>query len=242
MTIEGDDNANHIAISDNGDGDLSVVCDGRSIWASNIHRINVDTHKGNDAVSFTQNGNRIRNMDLNAELGNGHDRFTGHVNGDVDYSRTLDINVQGEDGSDTITMYANNDVDVRAGASLDLGLYGGDAVDFIRTFYRGEADGLIRLEQSGRDGDDNLYAHVWADYGSSGGLRGYSTYDARLEGNSHNDTLQFYVYKASSDPFSVAATADGGERPWYRPGERDNDTCFRTVNVSSTGCENDTVV
>jgi hypothetical protein len=242
MTIGGDSGTNNVAITDNGDGDLGVVCDSVTTLASNVIRINLDTHGGNDIVSFTQNGNRTRNMDLNAELGSGDDRFTGRVNGDINASRTLHIGVKGEGGRDDIYVYATNDVDVAGGATLALNLSGGDARDVIFATYRGEADGTIRLNESGGSSDDSLYARVQADAGSTGGLRGIGTHDARLEGNSDSDLLRFLVYKQSTDSFSVAAKVDGGERPWWKFWESDNDTCYRTTNVDSTGCEHDNVV
>jgi hypothetical protein len=242
MTLNGDGSANNVAITDNGDGDLTVVCDSLTTSASNIVRIDLDTKGGNDDVSFTQNGNRTRNMDLNVKLGGGNDDFTGVLNGNINASRTLDIEVKGEGGADDIYMYATNDVDVSAGATLALNLSGGDGTDEVFADYRGEVDGTIRLKESGGDSGDWLYARVRADAGSSGRLRGIGTNDARVEGNSNSDTLQFYVYKQSTDSFSVAAKVDGGERPWWNPFESDTDTCYRTTNVDSTGCENDNVV
>ncbi len=242
LTVNGDGGVNNVAITDNGDGDLAVVCDSFTTSASNISVVNLDTHGGTDIVSYAQNGNRTRSMDLNAKLGGGADRFTGVVNGNINASRTLDIDVKGEGGEDDIYMYATNDVDVLGGATLALNLSGGDAHDVIFADYRGEVDGTIRLKESGGDSGDWLYARVRADAGSSGALRGIGTNDARVEGNSNSDTLQFYVYKQSTDSFSAAAKVDGGERPWWAPWESDNDTCFRTTNVDSTGCENDNVV
>jgi hypothetical protein len=120
-----------------------------------------------------------------------------------------------------------------------LTTFAGGGGDELHASYQGRANGTIRLSQFGGGDDDDLYARVEADLGSIGRLLGYDTDEALLRGNDGGDLLELYVYKNSSDPFSVAAKVEGGEGFWFWD---PTDYCVKTANVDHEGCEKVTVV
>lgn len=240
MNIRGDNGDNNIAIVDNGDGDLTVVADGVTTVARNVRIINLAGNRGNDIVSYHQDGNRTRSMKIHANLNDGHDQFFGTINGNVNWGRTLDVAVAGHDGNDRISFRATNDVDVRSGGVLRTTLSGGDGHDQIFANYRGELDGRLEWLLTGGDDNDTLSALVRADRGSSGQVTSQNGRDSRVEGNDGNDSLRFEVRKESFDRLRVAAVMDGGDRDWFW--ESDKDTGVRTSNVRSVEVERNFVV
>ncbi|MCA9152001.1 MAG: hypothetical protein KDA92_22010 [Planctomycetales bacterium] len=240
LSIQGDFLADNIAIVDNGDGDLRVTCDGATSIYENITQLNVRSNDGADRVTYFQQGNRTRNMDLNVWLAGGNDYFLASVGGDVNAYRTLDIYVNGGNQNDSIYVSASNDVDVRSGGVLKLDLDGGSGADTVWINHRGEVDGTIRMKASGGSDNDRLVARFTADAGSTGSLIGRDNRGpALLEGNSGDDQMDFRVYKRSTDPFAVDALLDGSDN-WFLDGG--NDTGYHTSNVRASGLERNFVI
>jgi hypothetical protein len=173
LTVTGTAGNNTVVIQDNGNGDLTVSGDGMSASnCSNVYRINIDMKGGKDSVTYKQNGNRTRSMDLNVQLGTGNDTFLAYVNGNVNAGRTLDVNVDGGWGKDWIKVDADQDVDLGASANLLLYLHGGGGAyaDELFVWYKGENDGHISARMFGGPGIvmDTLHLHLDRDAGSGG--------------------------------------------------------------------------
>jgi hypothetical protein len=223
MTIVGDSRDEIIDITDNGDGDLTVLCGSAAEVAAghgtirsvaNITAINVTTRGGNDVVHYFQTGDRTRSMTINARLGDGRDVFFADLEGDIDNTR-LTMNVHGGDQGDAITVDASADVDIGAFGALLLSLDGGNwslGRDLITVDYRGEIDGLLMFAESGRGGRDDLVARVHVDSGSSGVFAGVQN------AGQGGDRLLFHIEEESpDDPFSIAvavARGGGGDDRW----------------------------
>lgn len=236
----GGGSVNKVSIRDNGDGDLTIVADGKTFTGNNITKIKFDLKKKDDRISYTQTGNRTRSMTVDGSMGDGRDLFSGFIQGDINANQTLDIRVRGEDGADGIDLTANSDVDILAGATFRATLSGGDDTDRVDFNYQGEIDGLLNYHLSGDGGSDSgsgfIRATVRADLGSTGQV-GQTGDTALVEGNSGDDSVANFVFKNQSDIFlAVSAKLDGGNGFLFFGG---NDVGNHTANVTSVNCESD---
>jgi hypothetical protein len=235
-TVTGDAADNVVSIRDNGDGDLTITAGG-TFTGNNVRRIVVNLHDGKDRFTYTQTGNRTRDMQIVGTLGNGNDLFTGRILGDINAFRTLDLQVDGKKGADGLDLTANSDVDIQNGAVFNARLFGGDARDRVDFNYQGELDGVLRYTLRGDAGDDNgvafIRATVRADLGSSGQV-GISGEAALVDGGSDGDSVAHFVFKNAADILlAVSAREDGGSG---------TDVGNRTTNVSVLNVESDFVV
>jgi hypothetical protein len=121
MTVRGDNQANQIAITDDGHGNISATIDGHTASGTGIKHVVVEGRKGDDTISYTLTGVLVRKEKLEFRLGQGTDQLT------LDFTQGataahLNIDVDGS-GADTIssTFGDLNNTDLDYNASLGRG-------------------------------------------------------------------------------------------------------------------------
>ncbi len=176
---------------------------------------------------------QTRGLEVFADLGFGGDTFRAELHGTLADDLLLDVNGSDDSGLDTgiDTILVNagrldsgptvsfdrtftnptgtdnaNDFDVLSGAELKLRLSAGAGDDFIRVQYQGELDGRLLLDAAGLNGNDDVYAILDLDAGSSGQVTGENGNPARVGGGLGDDDLVFVVDK---DNDGDAATVFG---------------------------------
>lgn len=76
LVVQGDDEANSIAITDDGAGNLTAVVDGQTYNASNISKVVVHGRDGDDDFSYQLTGERTTGLRLNLHMGDDNDLVT----------------------------------------------------------------------------------------------------------------------------------------------------------------------
>lgn len=250
LTITGDGDADHIRVRDNGTANgISIRLNDDADWtdlASNITRININSHGGADDISYRLMDDLRAGVSrkLVANLGSGNDTFNAYlhdldgVGSDLRLNSNLKIVVNGDNGADTIRAFADHDVDVRSGASLLIDFSGNDGNDTMYVAYRGELDGNLFLYAGGNDGRDTIVADLTFDAGSTGHLAGTSDEGvgsldvaARVKGGEGADDLTFVVHDNGFTQVFARIIGNGG-----------HDHGTRTANVVSEGIDVDNVV
>jgi hypothetical protein len=239
---------NNITIDNDGKGGITITADGTVRNFTGVHHVTVDTLDGNDRVTYNQGrsghtANLKEPFVLDVGLGDGNDKFTANVFGNVGFADAdglhnvaLDFAVFGGSGNDTIAINANHDTDIRSGSIMRLDLVGGFGNDKVTVDYRGELDGRLAMNASGGFGNDVMFARMKLDDGSTGIINGLNGGSATLRGDFENDNLTFKVNQASGAHGQVDALIDGGISLF------DNDVGHRTANVRSQFLEHDFVV
>lgn len=216
LTIEGDQKANEIVITDDGT-DLIITCDGDNVdVAEDVTSIVIKTGSGNDTVTYdvTSDGTAVVDYSLEVKLGNGWDTFDGSVTGDLATGSALDLDVKGCNGKDSL----NFDVDggVAADSTLTVFLGGGNGKDVVTGDYTGLLIGDLTWDVNGGNGKDEVGGEFTFDAGSTG------TADVEVLGQRAPDALTLLVFDNSGDDGDPATddtstlgadssfTADGG--------------------------------
>jgi len=140
LRIDGNDAADVISITDNGQGRVAVTADGRTAAFTGISLIRVQTRGGNDAVDYQLTGSTTAPSQVRIDLGEGNDVATVRANG------------------------------VRLGADAEVEVSGGRGADVITAAYAVEADGRFRFRLDGGDGDDTVSANLALAAGSTGAV------------------------------------------------------------------------
>jgi hypothetical protein len=254
--IIGDSGDNTFVVHYNGGGEITITDEGGAFHThSNVNRINITTHGGNDVVRFALDGNLVRDLELNVNLNGGNDRFTGTLAGNIATNRDLTVGIYGGAGNDLLTMYGTETAPARAndhltnglainpggmrinsGATFDLTMWGGDNDDRIFADYEGELDGTLLHSLHGEQKQDTVSAIVTLLNGSTGHV-GTDARAAVVAGDSDNDNLTFFIYNPPDGThLTHRAVIDGG---WDWAYWANNDVGHRTDNVTPVGIEAD---
>lgn len=136
LSIQGDDSADAITITDTGKADagsVTVFDHGAPVYISEgpVTRIQVFTFGGDDTVDYWLSSDLLTNRTVTTDLGDGNDAFTAHLNGqNVGAGSDFVIQAVGVAGKDKLTLDATG-VNVGAGAHLTVDFQGGRGHDGV---------------------------------------------------------------------------------------------------------------
>jgi hypothetical protein len=157
LWVLGNGAADTVSIMDNGQGQVSVTADGRTVTRTGVKQIQVHTRGGDDAVDYTLTGPATRESRLKIDLGAGNDTATLEADG-VRLGARVEVDVNGGLGNDTITADYAVEVDNRFRIRLDGGL-GNDTVTGTVALAAGST-GEVEALVTGGLGDDRLTLNV----------------------------------------------------------------------------------
>jgi hypothetical protein len=161
LTIQGDNSANVITVSDGGDGRVTAQVAGAggntSLSAAGIDTILINTGDGNDTVYFALRGNLTTNLNLEVRLGSGQDRVDTNLLQDISAGR-VNIAIEGGLGRDLVSgrfgSITNTTLTVRA----DLGSDGDVFNYYLLGGLLGHA--CARFLAAGGGGEDTMSLHA----------------------------------------------------------------------------------
>lgn len=102
LVVKGDNTANNVAITDDGQGNVTATMDGKTVTGSGIRTIIVNTRGGDDVVSYTWTGSLTADQHLVLHLGKGDDQVLLDASQGMQASR-VKIDLHGNDGDDQVT-------------------------------------------------------------------------------------------------------------------------------------------
>jgi hypothetical protein len=140
LRIDGNDAADVVSITDDGQGRVSVTAGGRTATFTGISQIRAQTGGGNDTVDYLLTGSTTAESRVRIDLG---------------------------EGADVARLQASG---VRLGADAEVEVSGGRGNDTITADYAVEADGRFRFRLDGGDGDDTVTANLALAAGSTGAV------------------------------------------------------------------------
>jgi len=209
LTVTGDDDANAVAIIDNGtnaNGNIRVKGDGVNFTFANrtVTRVNVNTLGDNDVVVYQLSADLQAGAQrtVNVNLGSDDDAFIANVVGDIQAGANLQFFAKGPTGRDGIVLNAFKEVDVAAGARLGFQAFGLEDRDFLRAFYAGRNQGTVDLRLNGGDDSDDVRAIATLRTDSNGQFVG------RVNGQGDNDAMALLVFAEANA--NVDAVLNGG--------------------------------
>jgi hypothetical protein len=222
--------------------------------AVTIDNVVIELFSGNDHVNYVLTGPLTGNRAVSATLNTGRDTFQA-AGGDLLSGSSLSfaINANPRHGGDNITGQFDSNVQagatlswtssvssgkgilgfnmigaVAAGGNVFVNQFGGNRGDEITTTYRGLLDGTLGLQEFGGQGNNDLFADVGLNAGSTGTL-----IPSLLQGQDGNDQLAFFVRDPTHRAIIYNQILDGG------PGFN---VCARTSNVMAFDCAVDGVL
>jgi hypothetical protein len=171
IQVSGDNAADVVSVTDNGQGRVSVTANGRTSTFGGISEIDVQTGGGNDTVNYRLTGSTTVQSRVRIDLGDGNDTANLTANG-VRLGADAQVEVDGGSGNDRITA----NYSVKADGQFQFRLTGGEGNDTVTAnlALAAGSTGAVQAEVDGNDGDDLLTLKVT---GKAGSL------DARLNGN-----------------------------------------------------------
>lgn len=249
LTITGDDAANTVSITHDGNGNVAVVCDGdAAVNFSGIKEIEIDTLGGNDSVNLTVTGELKKKLEvemdlgdgddtssmlfgaiaaklaLEADLGAGNDTLSVNLDQQIKSKGQVRMEVTGGDGNDTWNLSAN---EVRTKAKLQAQFDGGNGDDVLQTFLGDPIDAKahVQIQASGGAGNDALTVDATT-FGTGANIAAGAKLQVQLDGGAGTDTLNV------SHDGNVA-----GDLKIHVSGGADNDVADVSVaaNVASKG-------
>jgi hypothetical protein len=182
LVVRGDNNANAVTITDDGQGNVSATIDGKSASGTGINKIIVDTKGGDDTVKYTLTGALAASEVVFIELGRGTDSATLDFSPGVNAGK-LRVAVEGH-GTDTINATFGS---IAAGAAVRASFEGGRGDNTINTTFSGDLNGSLSLSAEGGRGNDTIATNVTVNAGSTGKLA------ARVEGGDGTNNLTLNV-------------------------------------------------
>jgi hypothetical protein len=196
LLISGDNNANTINISDQGNGHFDVTNGKGKVLGSGdgITLLKVDGANGQDTIIYTlvnplTNAEKVvlnlgkkadqatidlsqgingANLHVRVEGGAGADTIAVKLGSLTDAKEHLVLD--GGDGADNISV-TGNEANVDATSVLGVAITGGDGADTLTTTYTGQILGKINFTSDGNKGADTLVTNITADPGSTGTVR-----------------------------------------------------------------------
>jgi hypothetical protein len=254
LLVLGDNNANTIAITDDGHGNVSATLDGNSVSGTGIKHVVVNTRGGDDTVTYTLTGQLTQNEKLQFQLGKGTDKLT------LDFSKGLAnshlaVDVNGH-GTDTVTStfgdFNNSNLYYRANlgkgddsvvTTLAGNILGTSQVRFnVNT---GKGDDTVQFNAQGATNPNGPPSGVKIDSGAAldinvNGGKGADTITVNYEGVDNGKLGLNLRGGPGADTITANVTADAGSTGSIRAVERggpgdDNLTLNVTDNSGSGG-------
>jgi hypothetical protein len=171
----------------------------------------ITVHAGNGDDYVVGNFGEVRSaLTYKALMGAANDEAFGGLWGKVGPGAAVKFDLHGEAGNDTLNTFATyvNDydqVDIAFGATLDIGLSGGDGNDHLGTTYGGFDRGTLRVREDGGAGNDQVQADIHLN--TIKFLPSFGTADVVLRGGSGFDNMELDVTgRAATHRFLI----DGG--------------------------------
>lgn len=217
LTIQCDAADDTVVLYDDGAGGITGFATDQfnnfvNINASGITEISVGTNQGNDRVAyFLVNDLQAGQQQLLSaiDLGAGNDYFTAYmhdpttgVGSDIQAGASLIMGVFGGDGNDTLIVDATRDVDIGAGGRLKAVFLGNAGNDRLDMAYRGENDGAQGMTVHAGAGNDIIRVKQREDAGSTGLI------GCVLFGNEGRDV--FFVTLLTQSAPTPGSVIDGG--------------------------------
>lgn len=209
LTINGDDHVNNIQISDDGNGNITLACDGViSPAVAGVRDIVVNSKKGNDAVFYTLAADLLgaQTRNISVDLGDGNDRFLAQaLNGaDILTNASLSFNVKGKLGNDNIRFLLTLDFDVSDGGALGIAVAGNEGNDRISLVQLGAIDGTCNIALNGNAGRDRVAASLAFDSDSAGAT------SVIVNGQADNDLLTLLLTTGAGFTGTLSGKLNGG--------------------------------
>jgi hypothetical protein len=157
LWVLGNGAADTVSVTDNGQGQVSVTADGRTVTRTGVKQIQVRTGAGDDVVNYTLTGPATRESRLKIDLGSGNDTATLEADG-VRLGARVEVDVNGGLGNDAITADYAVEADNRFRIRLDGGL-GNDTVTGTVALAAGST-GEVEARVTGGLGNDRLTLNV----------------------------------------------------------------------------------
>jgi hypothetical protein len=255
-----------------GDGSYKVEDNaGHSVLVNGAGmKLHVNTYWGNDTVRYVTgdfNSATIADhaaSDVDVDLGEGNDKFTGTINKDIGFLNQVILNVHGSGGDDMIAVYGTAVAPNRSGdnitngkaintgglfidgsSHLAVGIFGDGGNDRLFFDYDGVLNGNLDLEVDGGSGNDHIEAKSNIRAGSLGffGNTGFLQTNqlARVDGGSGNDSLAFRIFDHSNGQVDIQAVIRGRVATDLTS-VFDSDAALHTSNVSVVLCQTDILV
>jgi hypothetical protein len=183
LQIVGDDLDNTVTITDDGAGNVAAVCTSPTgddaAALSGIEKIVLSARSGNDSVSYTLTGDRVRKMELDFDLGAGSDFTTLHLADLVDPSAVTaiaeDFQINIRQGAGEDFLLAGNfaggvgRIAVEADAKLEVKVDGGQDNDQALLGFQGaRIDGELEIDLRGGEGEGADFSFLAAPLASVG--------------------------------------------------------------------------
>jgi hypothetical protein len=209
LTINGDQSANDVHITDDGTAaGLTVIVDGQDYpLTGSVDTVRVLTHSGRDTVNYSVTGDYVgTTRTVEVLLGNGDDTFAADLGHGIDVDSSLTLRASGQNGKDnlSVTGPAAGDAAILAGR-LNVELNGGNGKDVLSFTFAGEVDGSLDFSADGGNGKDNISGDVAAAADSTGSVK------AHVLGGNGKDDLNLSVTGDGLDGLSdLDASIDGG--------------------------------
>jgi hypothetical protein len=193
LQIVGDNNADTINITDQGNGHIDVTNGAGKVLGSadGVTLIKLDGKNGQDTVNYTlantltntekvvlnlgkkadhatvnlSQGINGANLHLDVEGGAGPDSI-GVTLGSLTAAKEH-IVLNGGDGADNIAV-SGDEANIDAASVLNLGISGGAGADSLTTTFSGQVLGKLNLHTQGNQGADTIVSNVTVDAGSTG--------------------------------------------------------------------------
>jgi hypothetical protein len=163
LTVQGDQRANTIEITDAGTGDadaVTVVADGETFTSTAaVTKIVVRSGGQADTVSYNLGADLTAGVTRTVQvyLGNQHDSFSATLAG-LAADSTLTVDVYGGNGHDDLSVTQSGELAGR----LDVRLLGQNGKDSVFAGVDGTVSGELDLVLNGGNGVDFLWAEVTA--------------------------------------------------------------------------------
>jgi hypothetical protein len=221
LVVQGDANANTVAITDDGQGNVTATIDGKSVTGAHINRVVVNTGAGNDTLNYTLTGSLAVSEAVFIQMGTGTDSATLDFTPGVSKGN-LRLSAEGK-GTDTITASLGS---IAAGASVRADLEGANGNDNLAVNFSGLLNGSLGVKAEGGKGNDTITGTITINAGSTGRL------NAKVEGGAGTDNLTLNVTDNSADPVTGKT---GLARLRAKIEANPNDTVTHTPNVTVEG-------
>jgi hypothetical protein len=209
LTILGDNANNSIQISDDGNGNITVTCDGvASLPVAGVRDIVVNGRKGRDSVFYTLTADlaAAQTRNVTVDLGEGNDLFLAQAinNADIMGTAALSFNIKGNLGNDHIRFSFTDDFDVNAAGILGILVNGNEGNDRIALVQLGAIDGNFNLALNGNAGRDRVGASLNLDSSSAGVV------NAVVRGQADNDLLTLLLTTGEGVTATLTGKVSGG--------------------------------
>jgi hypothetical protein len=145
LTVIGNPNQPHnIQISDDGHGDIKVVCDGVRKSFSHITNLNIFGGNHGNSVTYQMTGPLTETENVFVHLRPGNDKFVGVLQQDFQSGGNLNLRVDaGPQGTKQISLVMMGSL--RTGSSLNFTAGGGPAKDLLNFTMLGSVDAGANL-------------------------------------------------------------------------------------------------